>query len=106
MKIEFVSYDGKYPNLCSGELILKVDGAFEHFCSGYREGEELHKHPSLWATGGGCGFINGDYSNEYVDTAPWIIDGDYLPEHLKPFAGEIEELFNSNVSHGCCGGCL
>lgn len=24
--IEFVSYDGKYPNLCSGQLVLKING--------------------------------------------------------------------------------
>lgn len=24
--IEFVSYDGKYPNYCSGNLIIKVNG--------------------------------------------------------------------------------
>lgn len=93
------------PNLCSGELILKVDDVLEHFRSGYRASEELHKHPSFWMTGGDCGF-NGDYSEAYVNEAPWIIDSDYLPEYLKPFAGEIEELFNNNVPHGRCGGCL
>jgi hypothetical protein len=26
MNIEFVSYNGKYPNLCSGKLTVKIDG--------------------------------------------------------------------------------
>ena len=25
-EIEFVSYDGRYPNLCRGTLIMKIDG--------------------------------------------------------------------------------
>lgn len=24
--VEFVSYDGEYPNLCSGTLMLSIDG--------------------------------------------------------------------------------
>lgn len=24
--VEFVSYDGRFPNLCSGTLVLKIDG--------------------------------------------------------------------------------
>lgn len=36
--IKFISYDGKYPNFCSGTLILEVDGkkrALSHaLCSG------------------------------------------------------------------------
>ena len=29
--IEFVSYNGKYPNLCSGVLTLRVDGQIRQF---------------------------------------------------------------------------
>ena len=29
--IEFISYDGKYPNLCSGVLTLRVDGQIRQF---------------------------------------------------------------------------
>ena len=29
--IEIVSYDGAYPNLCSGRLTLKVGGTYTNF---------------------------------------------------------------------------
>lgn len=32
--IKFISYDGKYPNFCSGTLILEVDGKKRALCSG------------------------------------------------------------------------
>lgn len=31
MKIEFVSYDGEYPNLCSGVFTVKLDGVETSF---------------------------------------------------------------------------
>lgn len=85
---------------------MRVDGVEEYFSNRYYgEDREPHKHTSFWGSGGGCGF-NDDYTDSYVDKAPWIIRKDSLPEHLKPFADEISELFNDNVPYGCCGGCL
>lgn len=34
-RVKFVSYDGEYPNLCSGTLVLNVDGkdvTFPKYC--------------------------------------------------------------------------
>lgn len=104
-RIEFVSYDGKWPNLCRGELTLKVDGVFERFHYSYYKSNDPHKHPNFWSSGGGCGF-NGEYSESYVNEGPWEIDPDFLPDYLQPYADEIAEMFNENVPHGCCGGCL
>lgn len=29
--VEFVSYDGAYPNLCTGQLVLKINGQVREF---------------------------------------------------------------------------
>ena len=55
--------------------------------------------------GGGCGFTN-DYADSYVNKREWNIDAASLPEALKEYVDEIDDVFNSNVEHGCCGGCL
>lgn len=33
MKIEFVSYNGAYPNLCSGTFVVRLDGIETSFGS-------------------------------------------------------------------------
>ena len=88
-KIEFVSYDGKFPNRCSGTLTLRIDGmerTFSKYC--------MH-------TGGRAFFDkNGD---EHIESGPWTVD---VPDDLLPIKAEIEECVNANVYPGCCGGCL
>lgn len=86
--IEFVSYTGKYPNLCCGVLTLKIDGETVTF--GYHG-----KYQGFWISGG-CDDV----------TAPWIIDKNNLPPKYQKYADEIATVFNANVKHGCCGGCL
>lgn len=97
--VEFVSYTGKYPNLCSGTLILKIDGEEHRF--GYNSGQ----HERFWISGGEC-YFTGGYSEAHVSEDSWVIDVSRLPENLKPYAAEIDKVFNSNVEHGCCGGCV
>lgn len=95
--VEFVSYTGKYPNLCSGTLTLKIDGAEWRF--GYKE-----KNLPFWRSGGSCGF--NDNWEECVTVGEWVIDVLGLPEEIKKYATEIDEVFNENVEFGCCGGCI
>ena len=122
--IEFVEYTGRYPNLCSGILVLsvngkeyvfggkRVDGKLKDFDLGYGdrpsdfENGNLKKglYGSFWCSGGHAGF-DSDW-NEIVEYSPWIIREDDLPEELKPFANEISDVFNDHVPYGCCGGCL
>lgn len=98
--IQFVSYDGKYPNLCSGILTLKIDGENKTF-GNYKDCD----YPEFWMSGGLCGFRN-DFNEEIVEQAEWIINKRQLPDELKSSYKEIKELFNKNVPWGCCGGCL
>lgn len=91
-KIEFVSYDGKWPNLCRGKLTIKVDGIEQEFeyclCSG---GSAC------------CGF---DGENDIVTQGDWTLEEDKFSEFSDEELKVIAKLVNDNVPHGCCGGCL
>lgn len=97
--IKFVSYDGEYPNLCSGTLTLEIDGEKKTF------GYDGCDYRDFWVSGGCCGFRN-NYSDSYTEQDEWIINKESLPDELKGSYKEIKELFNRNVHWGCCGGCL
>lgn len=90
-RLKFVSYDGKYPNLCSGKLILSLDGnriEFPDYC--------LHSGGSVW-------FDNN--WNEHVTQGEWSISTypENFPNELKE---EATDLVNENIPYGCCGGCV
>lgn len=91
MSIKFIKYTGEYPNLCSGLLVLEIDGEVVEF-NGYEEIE---------IDSGGMCFPEEDWDTEY---GPWIIEVTHpLYKHLSK---EIEDIFNANVPYGCCGGCI
>lgn len=92
--VKFVSYDGKYPCLCFGTLVLEIDGKKVTF------GEKGYRR--FWESGGGITL--SDYGG--TTTGDWIIDVADLPDEYKKYAEEIDRVFNANVRHGCCGGCL
>lgn len=90
--VEFVSYDGVWPSLCGGTLILKING------------EEVTLKPGCLCSGGGVWF--DENAEDYVwNQAPWTLDLDLLPDKLKPYQKEIEACVNENIPWGCCGGC-
>ena len=95
--VKFVKYTGEYPCLCMGTLTLEIDGELATF--GYEQ-----QYPSFWSTGGGVWF-DSDW-NDYVSTGEWVINVKELPEQFKKYALEISRVFNENVEHGCCGGCV
>ena len=105
--VEFISYTGNYPNLCSGVLTLNINGEEVRFGHDYLKGHYNSdgNYDSFWASGGECGFTNG-WSDSYVDDGRWKIYKDDLPEKYQQYAEEIDEVFNDNVPYGCCGGCL
>lgn len=89
--LKFISYDGEYPGLCGGTLIMNLNGediTFPSFC--------LSSNGSVW--------FDDDW-DEHVTSGPWSIEEypDNFPEELKERA---EYLVNENVTFGCCGGCI
>lgn len=87
--VEFVSYDGKYPNLCSGILVLRIDGvevAFPRYCM---------------ESGGST-----DWHNDEIYYGPWSLWNDYIPVEYRHLKDEILRVVNENVPWGCCGGCI
>lgn len=89
MMVEFVSYDGDYPNLCSGTLVLCIDGeevAFPKYC--------MHSNGEVWFD---------EHGNGCVEQGKWSVD---IPEQYVDLKDEIERCVNENVEHGCCGGCI
>ena len=82
-----IKYDGKYPNLCSGHLVVTVDNVRCDF-----------GNYALHSTGG----IKANYSG--TRKGPWEVDYPKdFPKHLKT---PVLEAINSNIEHGCCGGCI
>lgn len=104
--VEFISYDGRYPNLCSGTLVLSIDGVEHVFGCWYPTRLKPEgAHPKFWCSGGAVEVV-GDYKDFIVSEGEWEIDVNELPEELQKYAKEIDEVFNANVPYGCCGGCI
>lgn len=101
--VKFVSYTGKYPNLCSGDLTLEIDGEITTFGYGF-ESKDKPKYARFWGSGGSVSF--DEHWNANVDEGRWYIDVNKLPEKFRKYAMEIDEAFNENVEYGCCGGCI
>lgn len=108
--VEFVSYSGRYPNLCSGVLVLRIDGltyAFGHETGSYnfKAGKfKDHNCNSFWHSGGSvCADKNWNFD---VYQGEWEINADEIPEEFRKYAAEIDRVFNDNVPFGCCGGCI
>ena len=87
-KIKFISYDGRYPNLCSGRLTIEINGKM------YSDGFELR-------SGGGVTF-DEDWS-EIVTDGEWSVS---VPPELEKYKEQITDIVNENVPQGCCGGCV
>lgn len=87
--VEFVSYDGKYPNLCSGILVIKIDGktvTLPRYCL---------------VPGGGT-----NWRQDLVLEGPWELDEMFFPKEYEPYKNDILCVINKNIPWGCCGGCL
>jgi hypothetical protein len=110
-KIEFVSYNGKYPNFCSGKLVVKIDDKEVSFgrttkLAGLKD-EELADYPKFWCSGGGISFTESWYEpfRPHYDWEMFGSEKDYPPEIWK-LLPDILKVMNENVDGGCCGGCV
>ena len=109
-RVKFISYDGRFPNLCGGVLVLEIDGKeykFGHNYSNFRTDpstglltflDEDPNNPnfdSFWRSGGNVSFnTNWEESIEY---GKWEIDVDSLPEQFWDVADEMDRVINSEV---------
>lgn len=95
MKLEFMGYDGQYPQLCSGHLKFRANGkTFERY---------------VWLLSGGRSYFDEKF-DWHLEEGPWLDICDFYlfetyPE-LKEHKAEILKMINENVPHGCCGGCV
>jgi hypothetical protein len=89
-ELTFVSYDGNYPNKCSGTLVLALDGVEVVF-------------PKYSLSSAGC-ISFGGYRNEEVREGRWTIPEfpEGFPDNLK---SQAVDLVNSYIGGDCCGGC-
>lgn len=115
--IKFISYSGKYPNLCRGVLTVSIDGVetkFGHNYSNWKvsenrftdEDKEKPNYPEFWMSGGYVSF-DSDW-NANIGYGPWEYNGDLedYNEFDEETIQQLLEIFNSNVQDGCCGGCI
>ena len=108
MDIKFISYDGSWPNLCSGTLELLIDGTkwvFDRYYKAPWTDEDGNIHSSKFWISGGCAGVDSD-CREYCESGPWELDESEIPEQLADCSDELIEVFNDNVPWGCCGGCI
>ena len=102
--VKFVSYDGKRPNLCTGTLVLNINGTDYSFGFTTVPGMSKCDFPMFWHSGGRVSFDNDWNAN--VTSGRWQIASLDLPKQFREYADEIDEVFNDNVPYGCCGGCI
>lgn len=88
LQIEFVSYTGRYPKLCRGDLTLLINGKKRVF------------HNALFSLA--RVYLHEGWQHWIATKAPWRV---LLPSDLSEYGEIIEECVNEHVPWGCCGGC-
>ncbi len=85
-----IKYNGKWPSLCCGQLIVTIEG-------------EEWEFPDYCMTSGGA--ICHDEEDYWSEQGPWTIDKWPVgfPDKWKL---PIIEAVNEQIDEGCCGGCI
>ena len=55
-------------------------------------------------SGGTCGVNSA--GDEDVTQGPWTVNSWTIPDELRDYVEDIENLANLNVPYGCCGYCV
>jgi hypothetical protein len=85
-----IQYDGEYPNLCSGTLLVTLKGVTYDF-----------GRNSLCS--GGTAYLDDD--NAVVTEGEWSINK--WPENFPDSAkAAVLRAINCEIQCGCCGGCV
>lgn len=88
--VKFISYDGHFPNLCAGNLVISVNGKL---------------YSGIRINSGGRVWFDADW-RDHLEQGLWYINDDDLPKELIKYKDQIEKVVNENVPLGCCGGCI
>ena len=112
MSVEFISYSGKYPNLCSGTLVCKINDittkfGFKAYGLSSEEREKTHTYPRFWTSGGAAG-VNRQTYDSFCTSGPWELsyDKEEYPDYINDCMDDLIDMFNNFVPKGCCGGCI
>ena len=104
--VKFNSYDGKWPNLCSGTLSFDIEDLDDP------DWEPITIRLKDCLVSSGSCYFKGDYDEAVTEQGPWEVDlNDYVdsdeisPKLLLNLKPQIVKMVNENVSFGCCGGC-
>ena len=93
MRIEDIqiSYDGSFPNLCSGQLVVYL-------------GTQEWKFPSFCLRSRGSISFDSDW-NEEITQGEWSVSEwpEGFPEDAKEM---VLKKINEEIPFGCCGGCV
>lgn len=87
-----INYNGRYPNLCSGRLEVWI-------------GEDYFDFGEYVLQSGGGVFLD-DEGYYFSECGDWYInDEDYPPGFPENRKQDLLDEINSEIPHGCCGGC-
>ena len=86
-----VEYNGEYPNLCSGKLIIYINN-------------KKYQFPDYCLSSGGSVGFDEDW-NEIITTGKWTVSS--WPKDIpNKFKNKVLEAINATIPFGCCGGCV
>ena len=95
-----ISYTGRYPNLCSGKLVVVIEGSKKS------EWDKEWIFPDYClSSGGGVSF--DEHWSEHVSSGAWSVKEDSWPKSFpKSLKAIVLEAINNKIPQGCCGGCV